>query len=413
MTHAVTTLGKGGCLSYLVVSSGEAALIDPHLTILEETRAALAGTEAKLRYVIDTHTHADHLSAAATLITEGAELVMHEKAPSPRVTKRVRHGDALRLGDMAVEILHSPGHTPDALSLRIGGDLFTGDALFIQSTGRTDFPGGSAEAMADTLAMFRSLRGVDTLRPGHDYSGQSQADFSKVLTSNPMLAGSRADVVAKLSASKPPAPAAMPAIIRFNSSGQVGADRELSPEEVAGHVAMGEILVDVRNPDEFANGYVDGARLLPLPELQNRWRELQGQKPILMCQSGMRSERARLQLEGLGFPPLKTLKGGINAWKQANLPVKKTSNVISIERQVRIAAGSLVVLGIALSWMFSPAFLFLSAFVGAGLVFAGITNTCGMAMVLMKMPWNRQNDGKKQAGTCAIDSGSKGGNCSA
>jgi rhodanese-related sulfurtransferase len=153
-------------------------------------------------------------------------------------------------------------------------------------------------------------------------------------------------------------------------------------------------LIDVRTPGEFNRAHAAGARSLPLDELDATKfaNERNGSKdPIyLICQSGARSAKACERLQQAGVEPVFSIEGGTNAWEQAGLPLHRGERkVISLERQVRIAAGFLVLLGAALAWFVHPAFVGLSAFIGAGLMFAGITNTCGMAMLLAKMPWNR------------------------
>ena len=110
----------------------------------------------------------------------------------------------------------------------------------------------------------------------------------------------------------------------------------------------------------------------------------------MICQSGGRAARACERFETAGFSNVFSIEGGTSAWEQAGLPiVRGTTGVIALERQVRIAAGALVLIGLALGWFVHPAFLGLSAFVGAGLVFAGVTDWCGMGLLLAKMPWNR------------------------
>jgi rhodanese-related sulfurtransferase len=109
-----------------------------------------------------------------------------------------------------------------------------------------------------------------------------------------------------------------------------------------------------------------------------------------ICRSGSRGEQACEKFLRAGFPNVVNIEGGTVACEQAGLSVVRGSKAISLERQVRIAAGSLVFLGAALGWLVHPAFIWLSAFVGAGLVFAGVTNTCGMGMFLARMPWNQR-----------------------
>lgn len=154
-------------------------------------------------------------------------------------------------------------------------------------------------------------------------------------------------------------------------------------------------LVDVRQHGEFAGGRIEGAKLLPLGELEKRHQELDHTKPIyVVCRTGNRSGQAQKNLYDLGFTNVINVTGGFEAWKKAGLPFEKDENAPwDIERQVRFVAGLLVLTGFILSVLVHPYFIGLSVFVGAGLTFAALTNTCTMGMILMKMPWNRPNRG--------------------
>ncbi|MFS8821561.1 rhodanese-like domain-containing protein [Synechococcus sp. W60.2] len=151
-------------------------------------------------------------------------------------------------------------------------------------------------------------------------------------------------------------------------------------------------LIDVREPGEYADERIPGAINMPLSTFDPaRVPASTPEKPVvLQCRMGNRSIRAACQLLDHGWPEVLSLKGGIEAWKAAKLPTTRTRNApISLMRQVQIAAGSLVLTGTLLGAFVHPAWLVLSGFVGAGLVFAGITNTCGLALLLARMPWNR------------------------
>lgn len=143
----------------------------------------------------------------------------------------------------------------------------------------------------------------------------------------------------------------------------------------------------------YAGGRVAGAKLIPLGDVEKRYTEIDRSQPVyVMCRSGKRGAEAQKRLAALGMNDVKNVRGGIEVWKAASLPVEKDADAVwSLERQVRFTAGSLVVLGVLLS-LVNPNFLLLSAFVGAGLVFAAVTDTCGMAMALAKMPWNKKAD---------------------
>ena len=157
------------------------------------------------------------------------------------------------------------------------------------------------------------------------------------------------------------------------------------------------LVVDVRTPGEIAGESLPGSHHLPLQDVCDEsiqsllTSQDHGDEPVyLLCGSGMRAEKAAELIAGTVNNPLWIVDGGINALRNTDVPLLLgDSSVISLERQVRIAAGFLVVLGVVLGAFVNPNFYGLSAFVGAGLMFAGITDSCGMAMVLAKMPWNR------------------------
>ncbi len=155
-------------------------------------------------------------------------------------------------------------------------------------------------------------------------------------------------------------------------------------------------VIDVRTPVEFAEVHVAAAKNVPLDALQPdqlyETHRLSIEKPVyILCRSGQRATRAAEQLAKSGFPNSIVVEGGTLAWIDAGLPVNRgKTKVIGLERQVRIAAGFLVLTGLGLGWFVNPGFLGLSAFVGAGLIFAGVTDWCGMGLLLAKAPWNQK-----------------------
>ena len=168
----------------------------------------------------------------------------------------------------------------------------------------------------------------------------------------------------------------------------------ISPKELEDWKKAGKTfdLIDVRTPVEFREVHAEGARNVPLDQLEPA-RILQDRKPgqpiYVICQSGGRSRKACELLNSAGVADAVNVEGGTRAWVEAGLPVVRGQKAMSLERQVRIAAGSLVLIGVGLGFLLHPAFFGLSAFVGAGLVFAGITDTCGMGLMLARMPWNK------------------------
>jgi rhodanese-related sulfurtransferase len=152
-------------------------------------------------------------------------------------------------------------------------------------------------------------------------------------------------------------------------------------------------LIDVRTPVEFQEVHVEFARNVPLDRLEPaqivQARNGSANEPLyVVCRSGSRGLQACEKFLKAGFANVVNVEGGTLACESAGLPLVRGKKAISLERQVRIAAGSLVLLGVVLGWLVHPYFVGLSAFVGAGLVFAGVTDTCGMGMLLARMPWN-------------------------
>lgn len=155
----------------------------------------------------------------------------------------------------------------------------------------------------------------------------------------------------------------------------------------------GDLLLDVRTPAEYEEIHIPGSRLLPLHALDaEAARKLQpeGKTCYLICRSGNRAQQAAEKLAAAGVQNVVVLDGGVTAWDSAGLPVQRGRKTLSIERQVRIAVGFVVVLGVVLGWQVNPAFFALSGFMGCGLMFAGITDWCGMGMLLARMPWNNR-----------------------
>jgi rhodanese-related sulfurtransferase len=169
----------------------------------------------------------------------------------------------------------------------------------------------------------------------------------------------------------------------------------ISPQQLhdlmqAGHPVD---LIDVRTPVEFQELHATLARNVPLDQLDAA-QLTSGRSPAdpplyVICRSGTRGKQACEILSNVGFANVVNVEGGTQAWDRAGLPVVRGRNAISLERQVRIAAGMLVVIGSALGVFGHPYGIGLAAFVGAGLVFAGITDTCGMGLLLARMPWNQ------------------------
>lgn len=167
----------------------------------------------------------------------------------------------------------------------------------------------------------------------------------------------------------------------------------ISPERASGLIRQGAVLVDIREADEHLREHIPGARHHALSQLDRRNPAQPGDDVLVFhCRSGARTRANTPQLRAAaGSCEAYILEGGIEARKRAGLPTAvNTRQPIEMNRQVQIAAGSLVLAGVVLGIVVSPIFYALSGIVGAGLVFAGISGTCGMAHALALLPWNRR-----------------------
>jgi rhodanese-related sulfurtransferase len=164
---------------------------------------------------------------------------------------------------------------------------------------------------------------------------------------------------------------------------------QISPQEFAERLQQtpGMLLMDVRTPAEFREVHAEGAVNVPLDQLDGKVL-IQQEPYFFICRSGARGQKACERMQARGVQQLFNITGGTQAWEAAGLPVVRGRKSMSLERQVRIVAGALVVLGVVLAATVHPYLIGISAFVGSGLVFAGVTDTCTMGLLLAKLPWN-------------------------
>ncbi len=401
-----------GCKGYLVADSAslEALAVDPHLDLAGAMARVVEQRGFKLRYVVETHTHADHPSGALALAASfKAVRAVHVAAGHHDVGLVLKGGEVLRLGGLAVAVRHAPGHTPDHIVLHGAGALFSGDTLLIGAVARADFLGGDAGTLHDTLrGLLHDLPGTTLLYPGHDYAGRVSSTLAAEQSGNPWLQiADRDEFKRQLAAHPPPRPANMDELLRFNRQGELPPPL-LSGGELAALVGQNGAanILDVRTGAEWETEHIQGSRWIPLDELEKRADEARivPAPRLLLCRTGNRAQMARASLEKLGLGALRVIEGGLESYKASGGLVVRGRQTISLERQVRIVAGGLVLAG-ALLGLVHAFFLAIPIFVGAGLVFAGITDFCGMGLLLARMPWNRA--------TGAQASCSTGGGCAA
>ena len=211
-----------GCLSYITYDEAtrEAALIDPSEEIkTDEYIKALEDNSLSLVYILETHTHADHVSSSESIKTiTNAKVARSEMAPSRKADIYLKDADILRLGESEIKVLYTPGHTNESLSFYNGVEVFTGDTLLIGGTGRTDFQIGSSENLYDSLHdKIADLPNETLIRPGHDYNGRNKARLSDELHTNERFNLCRESFINKMNNHHPQKPELFDESISKNS----------------------------------------------------------------------------------------------------------------------------------------------------------------------------------------------------
>ena len=211
-----------GCLSYITYdpTSKLAALIDPSTEIATAVYLDfLSMHDLKLKYIFETHTHADHVSSARKLKeATGAQVVRHKRAPSSLRDIAVEGGEEFAVGDGVLRVLSTPGHTNESISLYNGSDVFTGDALLIGGTGRTDFQVGDSASLYQSLHFtLENLPPETFVRPAHDYKGRNKALLGDEIRTNPRMAMCESEFIHTLEDYHPPAPELFAEAIHENS----------------------------------------------------------------------------------------------------------------------------------------------------------------------------------------------------
>jgi glyoxylase-like metal-dependent hydrolase (beta-lactamase superfamily II) len=332
----------GGCQSYLIGcgDTRAAALIDPEIRQIDRYHVSAARDGLRIRYIVDTHTHADHFSASRELgKTLGVPVVMHRDSPAPFADLRLLDGDMLVIGNLRLQAIHTPGHTRDSMCLLGEDRIFTGDTLLIGGTGRTDLPTGDPNALYESL--FHGILELDPalkVFPAHDYKQQGSSTIGQELASNPRLQKrDREAFVEMMQQLNLSAPTHLTEALRTNMTGgktvaQLLAEATakipfVSLAELNARIARGTdglVVLDVRERDAYAAGHVPGARHLPRGQLELRVNdELPDPttRIVTVCEFGKISTLAAATLRELGFLRATALDGGMQAWREGGLPI--------------------------------------------------------------------------------------------
>lgn len=333
----------GGCQSYLVGCGDtcSAAVIDPEASQVDRYLALAARDGLRIHYVVDTHTHADHFSAGRSLAEAlHAPLVMHRASTAPRVDMRVDDGDMLLVGKLKLQVLYTPGHTLDSLSLVAEDRVFTGDTLLIGGTGRTDLPTGDAGALYDSL--FGKLLKLDPalkVFPAHEYKGRSHSTIGEEIAGNPRLqVKDRSAFIEMMGNLNLSMPAHITEALRTNLSGgrtvaQMLAEAAavvpfMSLAQLNERIAQHDpdlVVLDVREREAYQAGHIPGAHLLPRGQLELRVNEElpdPTRRIVTCCELGRISTLAAATLRDMGFQRAVALDGGMQSWREAGYPVR-------------------------------------------------------------------------------------------
>jgi glyoxylase-like metal-dependent hydrolase (beta-lactamase superfamily II)/rhodanese-related sulfurtransferase len=337
----------------------EAVLIDP---VYEHERRDLALTrELGLRLVatLDTHVHADHVTAAWLLKQRsGSRIMLSVDALAAGADRLLRHGESVDFGARHLQVRATPGHTSGCLSYVLDDHsmAFTGDSLLIRGCGRTDFQQGSPERLFRSVKeQILSLPAACLLYPGHDYRGVTVTSVDEERRYNPRLGGDAnlADFTGYMNNLGLPHPRlmdiAVPANLRCGQPDDrtvlapepdwapmtftFGGIWEIQPvalaERTAGRHAAEIQIIDVREPVELSDalGRIDGAQLIPLSDLPARMVEIDRARPVVtVCRSGARSAQAVVMLQKSGFSRVANLAGGMLRWRAEALRVEPAAH---------------------------------------------------------------------------------------
>jgi len=364
-------IGPAACRSYLVgcEQAKRVILVDPLAEDVDSVLGRLESQGLTLDLVVDTHTHADHHSGGREVAKRsGTPYALHATTKSRGVDERLEDGRVLEVGRVRVEVIYTPGHTLDSITLRAGPNLFTGDFLFLaqDGAGRLDLPGGDAGHHWDSLQRLSKYDDVHRVWPGHDYQGETDSTMGLERRRNPRFQNvTRDEYVAWQRAIAMPTPAWMLDVVAANMGTAIAHETHHAPVEemptggaacapgggggggacAAGPIAsiplvlpeeahrrrsgdVAPFLLDVREPWEFTaphGRHAPGAHLIPLAQLPGRLGELPtdtDDELLVICKSGGRSAQAAAYLIQNGYRRVFNVATGTDGWVESGLPTE-------------------------------------------------------------------------------------------
>ena len=326
--------------TYLLADSvsKEAVLIDTVIETVDRDLKLIEELGLKLICVLDTHIHADHVTGAGEIRKRtGVKTGVPKAANVPCSDLNLIEGDKINFGEFTIKTLETPGHTDASLSFVCEQMVFTGDALLIRSTGRTDFQSGSADDLYDSVhKKLFTLPPETVVYPAHDYKGFTSSTIATEIRCNPRVGSGKTknqfkQIMKDLKLDLPKKiKESLPANMACGSVAQKTTQSEfktLTPQELNARIDQA-LVIDVRGPDEYVGelGHVKGSHQITLGEKLNQFLEGydRSEEIIFVCRSGQRSQDAAKLGINLGFQKISHLGGGMLAWNESKLSVERT-----------------------------------------------------------------------------------------
>ena len=360
-----------GCLahaSYLIGSEGEGVVVDPQRDV-DEYLAEAEAQGLKIKYVIETHLHADFVSGHQEIAARtGAQIIFGEKAGVEFEHRAVKDGEEIRMGDVGLRFIETPGHTPEGICVLVTAPgepqkLLTGDTLFIGDVGRPDLAGGKgytpqmmAEMMYDSLhGKLLELPDEVEVYPAHGAGSMCGRNMSKETSSTigeqrkfnyalrPM---SKEEFVTMMTADLPEAPSYFPKDAEINRSGARGLSelqppQSLTPQQVVNLRDKGHVLLDVRSAADFGAGHVPGSMNIGLGGQFAMWAGSLiplNASIVIIADTGAQVDESVVRLARVGIENVKGyLEGGVTSWRDAGLQVEVLPQVSVAELNERLA----------------------------------------------------------------------------